>query len=414
MRFVRSWPRSAVALLLVFVISASRTPANNSSWFAQLGVDHWHAEGFRGQGVKVAVLDSGFRGWRTWLGAALPASVESRSFRIDRQLEARDSSHGIMCGEIIHSLAPDAELLFANWESDRPDTFVQAVAWARRQGARVLTCSVIMPSWSDGEGGGPVHAALTNAVGRGTQPGDLVCCACAGNTAQRHWSGPPRIDADGWHQWRTGQRDNGITPWSNEERVSVEMCWVAGANYRLIVVDSASGAEIGRAEGQATSGSQCAVVRFAPQREARYAVRVQPIGSSIGQFHLAVLGGWLENYSERGSICFPADGPEFLAIGAWDESGHRARYSSCGPNSPRQKPDFVAMVPVPTRVRSRSFSGTSAASPQAAGIAALICCRHPDWTAIQVRAALQGAAIDVAAPGVDSETGYGLLRLPPL
>jgi subtilisin family serine protease len=72
------------------------------------------------------------------------------------------------------------------------------------------------------------------------------------------------------------------------------------------------------------------------------------------------------------------------------------------------------MVPVPTRVRSRSFSGTSAASPQAAGIAALICCRHPDWTANQVRAALQGAAIDVAAPGVDSETGYGLLRLPPL
>ena len=78
-------------------------------------------------------------------------------------------------------------------------------------------------------------------------------------------------------------------------------------------------------------------------------IRVQPIGSSVGQFHLAVLGGWLENYSEQGSVCFPADGPEFLAIGAWDESGHRASYSSCGPNSPRLKPDFVAMVPVPTR-----------------------------------------------------------------
>jgi subtilisin family serine protease len=270
-----------------------------------------------------------------------------------------------------------------------------------------------MPSWSDGEGGGPIHAALANAVGSGSLAGDILCCACAGNTAQRHWSGTCRIDADGWHQWRTGQTDNGITPWSNEERVSVEMCWSSGANYRLIVVDTASGAEIGRAEGLATSGSQCAVVRFAPQRYVRYAARVHPIGSSVGQFHLAVLGGWLEQYSERGSICFPADGSEFLAIGAWDESGHRANYSSCGPNSPRPKPDFVAMVPVPTRVRSRSFSGTSAASPQAAGIAALICSRHPEWTANQVRAAMQSAAIDVAAPGHDAETGYGLLRLPP-
>ena len=176
----------------------------------------------------------------------------------------------------------------------------------------------------------------------------IVCCACAGNTAQRHWSGSSRVDADGWHEWRAGQRDNGITPWSDEgPRVGGNVLGRAGANYRLIVVDSVSGAEIGRAEGPATGGNQCAVVRFAPQWDARYAVRVQPIGSSIGQFHLAVLGGWLENYSERGSICFPADGPEFLAIGAWDESGHRASYSSCGPNSPRQKPDFVATVPVP-------------------------------------------------------------------
>src|SRR3954471_20715880 len=27
---------------------------------ARLGVDHWHAAGYRGRGVKIAVLDSGF------------------------------------------------------------------------------------------------------------------------------------------------------------------------------------------------------------------------------------------------------------------------------------------------------------------------------------------------------------------
>src|SRR5262245_60680091 len=73
----------------------------------RLGVDRWHAAGARGQGVKVAVIDSGFRGWRTFLGRALPGHVLARSFRLDSVLESRDSQHGILCGEVIHTLAPD-------------------------------------------------------------------------------------------------------------------------------------------------------------------------------------------------------------------------------------------------------------------------------------------------------------------
>src|ERR1700678_2962744 len=34
---------------------------------ASLGVDRWHAAGFRGQGVKIAVLDTGFRGYKEHL-----------------------------------------------------------------------------------------------------------------------------------------------------------------------------------------------------------------------------------------------------------------------------------------------------------------------------------------------------------
>jgi len=407
---------SAAALLLVFAVPASSS--NRLPWLSRLGVDNWHAAGYRGQGVKVAVLDSGFRGWQSWLGKALPRTVETRSFRLDRQLESRESAHGILCAEVIHSLAPDAELLFANWQPDEPATFVQAVAWARKQGAQVLTCSVIMPSWSDGEGGGPVHRSLAEVIGGGDRPGDMVCCACAGNTAQRHWSGACRPGEGGWHEWQAGQRDNVVTPWSDEERVSVEMCWAGGGNFRLFIVNAADGVEIGRAQGQPGAGAQCAVVRFAPRAQARYVIRVQPIGPTLGTFHVAVLGGWLATYDERGSIPFPADGGEFLAIGAWEESGRRASYSSCGADlvskahSAMLKPDFVGPVPVPSVVRSRPFSGTSAASPQAAGLAALCLSRHPDWTANQVRAALRSAAIDVAAPGRDPETGYGLLHLP--
>src|SRR5206468_4989931 len=141
---------------------------------AELGVDGWLAAGASGRGIKVAVLDSGLRGYKDQLGKALPAKVTARSFRKDGDLEARKSQHGILCGEVLHALAPEAELLFANWEPDRPEQFVEAVRWARREGARIISCSIIMPTWSDGEGQGPTHQMLKEALGPGDRAGDVL------------------------------------------------------------------------------------------------------------------------------------------------------------------------------------------------------------------------------------------------
>lgn len=341
----------------------------------------------------------------------MPGSVDTHSFRGDASLESRDSAHGIRCGEVIHALAPDAELLFANWEPDEPDSFVRAIEWGRRQGARIVSCSCIMPCWSDGEGGGPVHAALSRILGRGEAPADLLGFACSGNTAQRHWSGSFRRGADGQHEWAPGQTANAVTPWG-DERVSVELCHPTGVGYTLRLVNTVTGIEIGRATTE--PGGSNAVVRFLPVIGGRYVATVQTVGEPSGAFHLSVLGGWLERFTERGSIPFPADGPEFVAIGAVDASGRRAAYSSCGPNGPRPKPDFVAEVPVWTAAGAGPFSGTSAAAPQAAGLAALMLGRHPDWSPKKVVEVLRKAAVDVDPPGHDPATGYGLLRLPGL
>src|SRR5262249_40822677 len=154
---------------------------------------------------------------------ALPAHVTVRSFRKDGNMEARDSQHGVLCGEVIHALAPEAELLLANWENDRPEQFLEAVRWARAQGARIISCSVIMPSWSDGEGAGEVHQKLTQLLGPGEKPDDLLMFASAGNPAQRHWGGLFRDAGAGLHDWGQGQKENVLTPWGGE-RVSVELC----------------------------------------------------------------------------------------------------------------------------------------------------------------------------------------------
>src|SRR5437868_4968020 len=88
---------------------------------------------------------------------------------------------GVLAGSL---LTPAADILLANWEPDSPEAFLEAVRWAKAEGARIMTCSVIMPSWSDGEGRGSVHSALTQILGA-----DVLFCASAGNTAKRHWSG---------------------------------------------------------------------------------------------------------------------------------------------------------------------------------------------------------------------------------
>jgi subtilisin family serine protease len=380
-----------------------------------MGVDRWHQHGYRGRGVKIAVLDSGFRGYRAHLGKSLPAHVTVRSFRTDGNLEARDSQHGILCGEVLHALAPEAELLFANWDPDRADQFLAAARWARRLGARIISCSLIMPSWSDGEGGGPVNAALAEVLGPGTLAGDVLFFASAGNTAQRHWSGLYRLGPGGLHQWKPGKPDNELTPWGADE-VSVEMCWQPGAEYQLVIRDALTGDVAGRSCGTIGAGGEgqgcCAVVRFVPRPSHAYRVRVRLTGGRPSRFHLVALGGGLSFARARGSIAFPADGPAVIAVGAVNREGQRTPYSSCGPNSRCPKPDFVATVPFPSLWRGRPFTGTSAAAPQAAGLAAVLWSRHPGWNPRAVRSALKAAAEDLGPVGHDYETGYGRIQLP--
>jgi len=57
-----------------------------------------------------------------------------------------------------------------------------------------------------------------------------------------------------------------------------------------------------------------------------------------------------------------------------------------------------------------NFSGTSAAAPHAAGVAALMLQAHPKATANQVYAAMRSSALDMNTPGFDFDTGYGFLQ----
>ncbi len=373
---------------------------------ALTGADAWHAAGHRGKGVTIAVLDSGLKGYRQAEGKGLPLGLLARSFRRDGRFDARDSQHGLLCAEVAHHIAPEAGLLLANWEPESPERFLEAVAWARKQGARVISCSMIMPTWSDGEGGGPVHGRLKELLGAKGGKGEALFFASAGNTALRHWGGAFAPDRDGWHQWTPGQTENALRPLGGE-RVSVELVHAGAGDFEVVVTDAKSGEVVGRGRSAATA----AVVRLEPTPGRVYAVRVRSAGVKAGRFHLTVLGGKLGNAVKADSIPFPGDGAEVCAVTAVGAGLKRHSYSSCGAGA---KPDFCAVVPFPSKLRpGQPFSGTSAAAPQAAAAAALIWAREPGLTAAQVRERMQAAAKKAKA-GHCAETGYGAVRVPAL
>jgi hypothetical protein len=155
-----------------------------------------------------------------------------------------------------------------------------------------------------------------------------------------------------------------------------------------------------------------AAVRFFPESGHRYAVRVRHVSGPMGAFHLTTTFGSIDETTPSGNVCFPADGPEVVAVGAVDAGGRRQAYSAVGADPSHVKPDLVATVPFPVMTRDRPFGGTSAAAPQAAAVAALWLSHHPDWKADRIRTAMEKSAIDLNTPGPDCETGYGLIHLP--
>lgn len=113
-------------------------------------------------------------------------------------------------------------------------------------------------------------------------------------------------------------------------------------------------------------------------------------------------------------ITAPADGFNTMAVGAVDDQNLIAGFSSRGPTyDGRIKPDIVAMgVDVfgasTSGLNNFTYaSGTSAATPIAGGVAALLLSVYPHLTNVQVRNIFRETSDNSTTP--DNDRGYGLL-----
>lgn len=107
---------------------------------------------------------------------------------------------------------------------------------------------------------------------------------------------------------------------------------------------------------------------------------------------------------------FSADGPRKILLsptGAELTPGDRS-FATGGVI--RRKPDITAADGVSTSAPGFStFYGTSAAAPHAAAIAALLKGARPSLSATAVRDTLAATAIDIEAPGLDRDSGVGIV-----
>ena len=107
--------------------------------------DAWHRMGYRGQGVKVGVIDSGFEGFGQRQGGELPRNVTARCyFEGARAPSPRltdceaGSDHGTAVAETLIDVAPEVQLYISNPRSG--GDLRDAVDWMVGNGAR--NCSL--------------------------------------------------------------------------------------------------------------------------------------------------------------------------------------------------------------------------------------------------------------------------------
>ena len=125
---------------------------------------------------------------------------------------------------------------------------------------------------------------------------------------------------------------------------------------------------------------------------------------SKGTLVVAAMGN---DNSERPS--YPAAAPGVMAIGSTMVGDKRSSFSNFGKHISVGAPgsDIVSTVP---GGKYKSLSGTSMATPHAAGLAGLVKSRFPEFTAKQIQEAIEKSADDVGEAGFDKFFGHGRIN----
>ena len=374
-----------------------------------IGADLWHQAGVTGAGLRVGVLDLGFANYGDLLGVELPDDVAIATFG----WYDADEVHGTACAEIIHEVAPEAELFFA-WYDGSDAAMGEAVDWLLEQGVDIISHSasgLVGP-----RDGSEWDAQLVDDLAAQ----GILWINSSGNEGLSHYRGLfTDKDGDSLHEFAP---DEEMLALYNDGYINVALSWEDSwqqptQDYELFLCDAAGNELASSQDTQSGEAGQEPVewISYDTGGDTVYAaVTAYEIDQAV-TLDIFVNGAEVAYPSQDYSVCPPADAVGSLTVGAanWQDDS-LAEYSSQGPTTDgRLKPEISAPTGVSgSTYGTEEFHGTSSSCPHVAGAAALIWQANPEFTRQEVADFLLAHALDRGPTGPDTGHGYGRLQLP--
>lgn len=434
-------------------VETASDPARDPSTI--VNADAWHAAGITGT-VKVGIIDFfNLRLWNTAVHGPKPQTSNGHVFCRDTSAPSQGycpvpgdgdhlpgvnngdgQEHGVAVAEVVHDVAPGAELYLATVATT--DDLRAAIDWFAANGVGIVTRSLGAPYDGPGDGTGPLDDVVDHAADMG-----IVWFNSAGNDGDggygRYTDG---ITADGYVDFDNGP---GV---DTELRIAGEPCvgfdgirwstdWGKPADqvtdYEVEVASfGGSFSTIRSTVGNQANGEpplelddayECGSFRFRIRTSTHTGAHGQPPDViEVGLFTGQIEPGRSQAAYSASKPGVDSDNPALVSVGAIDPAAGAvvAAYSSQGPtNDGRLKPDVTAPSCLASTIyqpdvygAGACFNGTSAASPVAAGVAALLSSRGLAAGPAPLAALSRHLVVDLGAPGADLAYGTGKVLLP--
>lgn len=392
-----------------------------SQGVALTAADAAHALGATGAGIRIAVIDSGFIGLSALIADdQLPEPLFKKNFSSSGMESS--SEHGSAVAEIVHQMAPEAELILVKISS--LSHWKQAIAYVDSKNARVLNASFGFPGSNFADGTGAAAGAAKEAVERGILP-----VIAAGNYGDGHWLGPWTDTNDNDFLEFDGSADEGLTfAASAGAGVSIYLAWDdfpatdrdVDLQVHYVGTDASpqapSAANLVGSSLTIQNGNDAPleVVAFTASQTGNYAALVhRDSGPKPSQLALYLSHDVTDgNNVPESSVITPGDAEAAFTVGAiwypqWS-TGPIEDFSSRGPTlDGRVKPEIAGPDGTTSAIYGQFF-GTSAATPHVAGAAAVLLSAQPDFTVAQLKNRLAAYAVPM---GDANQFGAGRLDL---
>jgi hypothetical protein len=415
-----------------------------------------NASGLTGVGVKVGVLSDSV----DFLTNS-QASGQLDAVTVLTGQGGTGAGEGTAMLEIVHDLAPGAQLYFATAFNSEA-SFAQNILNLRSNGCDIIVDDVSYFDESPFQDG--IVAQAVNAVtadgalyfssagndgnldahSSATWEGDFLDGGAAGSILQGFGETGARL-----HNFGPATFDRIVSPSSGTFDVGLFWADPLGAStndYDLFVLNSA-GTAVFDFSNNSQTGTQDPIELCTAQANDRVVIvkfsgagrflHMQVFGDGAARLNNGTSGNTLGHACAANALCvaavnaqaafpnlfnssntvesFSSDGPRRVFFNADGTPITAGNFSSTG-GAVRLKPDLASADGVSTTVPGPFqplFFGTSAAAPHAAAIAALLKSARPDLPAAEIRTILTNAALDIMAPGWDRDSGAGIALAEP-